>query len=68
MGYRERSLTAERFLTGPDGFLRYRLRILSCDLCGALVGDRELHDQWHTNQARVAADAGYAANFNRPLR
>lgn len=39
----------------------------ACAGCGALVGDRDLHDAWHENLGRVAQQADHADIMTRPI-
>lgn len=39
----------------------------SCRVCGALVADKDLHDEYHANQSKVAQSAYMADVMTRPL-
>ena len=59
----------------PDGYRRGRAQhtafvdigLVVCEGCGAVVGDTEVHDTWHTNLARVSTSAQRAVAMTQPI-
>ena len=59
----------------PDGYRRGRAQhtafvdigLVVCEGCGAVVGDTEVHDTWHTNLARVSTSAQRADAMTSPI-
>ena len=41
--------------------------LVVCEGCGAVVGDTEVHDTWHTNLARVSTSAQRAVAMTQPI-
>ena len=39
----------------------------TCPVCGAVVGDKALHEAYHQNQQRIATMAQHADVMTRPL-
>ena len=59
----------------PDGYRRGRAQhtafvdigLVVCVGCGAVVGDTEVHDTWHSNLARISTSAQRADAMTQPI-
>lgn len=59
----------------PDGYRRGRAQhtafvdigLVVCEGCGAVVGDTEVHDTWHSNLARISTSAQRADAMTSPI-
>ena len=59
----------------PDGYRRGRaehtafvdIGLVVCEGCGAVVGDTEVHDTWHSNLARISTSAQRADAMTSPI-
>lgn len=59
----------------PDGYRRGRaehvafvdIGLVVCEGCGAVVGDTDVHNTWHSNLARISKSAQRADAMTTPL-
>ncbi len=63
----QRAFASHRGLSSHRGRVHNDKPSRTCPTCGAIVGDRALHEKYHQNQQRVATQAAHADLFTRPL-
>ena len=63
----QRAFASQRGLASHRGRVHNEKPSRTCEVCGAIVGDRSLHEQYHQNQQAVAMQAQYADPMTRPI-
>lgn len=63
----------QRSFASPRGLASHRGRVhndrpsRTCEVCGAVIGDRALHERYHQNQQAIAVAARHADMMTRPI-